>query len=56
MTKEEDKQLKQHMQQTYGKGCKLYEEQVVQNCIDVIQSNQYYLILFFSYQGKKQRY
>ena len=25
--------LKQHMQQTYGKGSKLYEEAVVQNCI-----------------------
>lgn len=26
--------LKQHMQATYGKGSKLYEEQVVQNCIE----------------------
>lgn len=26
--------LKQHMQATYGKGSKLYEEQVVQNCIN----------------------
>lgn len=26
--------LKQHMQATYGKGSKLYEEAVVQNCIE----------------------
>lgn len=34
MTPEEDKQLKQRMQETYGKGSKLYEEQLVQNCIN----------------------
>lgn len=33
MTKEESNDLKQHMQATYGKGSKLYEEAVVQNCI-----------------------
>lgn len=34
MTQEEDMQLKQRMQATYGKGSKLYEEAVVQNCIE----------------------
>jgi len=34
MTKEESDDLKQHLQETYGKGSKLYEEQVVQNCIE----------------------
>lgn len=34
MTQEERDDLKQRMQETYGKGSKLYEEAIVQNCIE----------------------
>lgn len=33
MTQEESDKLKQHIQATYGKGSKLYEEAVVEQCI-----------------------
>lgn len=40
MTKEESDDLKRHMQATYGKGSKLYEEAVVQNCIEADRSRK----------------